>query len=52
MNINKHAKLQNDYDFMKEMYVSQKKTPKQIAELLNISKRLVDIKIKEHGLIV
>jgi hypothetical protein len=50
--IDKTKKLQNDYDFMYDAYVVKKLQPKQIAAMLNISTKLVDLKIREHGLFV
>lgn len=45
-------KLHNDYDFMHDAYVVKKMKPKQIAAMLNVSVKLIDIKIREHGLFV
>jgi hypothetical protein len=50
--VDKTTKLQNDYDFMYDAYVVKKMRPKDIANMLNISEKLVDIKIREHGLFV
>ena len=45
-------KLHNNYDWMHNAYVVEKKTSKQIANELHISVKLVDLKIREHGLFV
>lgn len=45
-------KPHNDYDWMYDAYIVKKMSPKQIATLLNISVKLVDIKIREHGLYI
>jgi hypothetical protein len=50
--IDKTTKLQNDYDFMYDAYVVKQMKPREIAALLNISIKLVDLKIREHGLFV
>lgn len=50
--IEKNLKLHNDYDWMYEAYIVKKMSAKEIATLLNISVKLVDMKIREHGLFV
>jgi hypothetical protein len=48
--INKDLKLQNNYDAMYDLVVTKKLSNKEISNILYISQKLVDIKIKEHGL--
>jgi hypothetical protein len=48
--IDKTTKPHNDYDFMRDLFVTKKLSISEISSLLRISKRLVEIKIKEHGL--
>lgn len=50
MEFNKLEKPQNDYETMRKLVVDQNLSVKQIANVLHISKKLVEIKIKEHGL--
>jgi hypothetical protein len=49
--INKDLKLQNDYDAMYDLVVTKKLSNQEISNLLYISKKLVAIKIKEHGIV-
>ena len=48
--INKDLKLQNNYDAMYDLVVTKKLSNKEISNILYISQKLVEIKIKEHGL--
>lgn len=50
--IDKTAKLQNNYDFMHDAYIVKQMKPREIAALLNVSVKLIDLKIREHGLFV
>lgn len=47
----KDAKLHNSLDWMTNAYLVQGKEVGEIANELNISSKLVLIKLKEHGLI-
>jgi hypothetical protein len=47
----KDAKLHNNLDWMKNAYLVQGKEVGEISNELNISVKLVLIKLKEHGLI-
>jgi hypothetical protein len=47
----KDAKLHNSLDWMTNAYLVQGKEVGEIANELNISTKLVMIKLKEHGLI-
>jgi hypothetical protein len=47
----KDLKLHNDYQTMYDLVVTKMLSNKDISKLLYISQRLVDIKIKEHGII-
>lgn len=49
--IDKSAKLQNSYDAMYDLAINKKMSDQEISNLLYISKKLVAIKIKEHGII-
>lgn len=49
-NIDKDSKPQNDPAVMKKLVQDQNLSSREIASLLHISKKLVDIKLKEHGL--
>ena len=51
-NQNTLEKPHNDYNWMHQAYVVDKKTPKEISKELNISVKLVDLKIRQHGLFV
>jgi hypothetical protein len=44
-------KPHNDYNFMYDAVVTKMLSNKDIANQLHISKRLVAIKIKEHGIV-
>ena len=49
--INKSTKPHNNFDFMRDLVVTKMLSNKEISNLLYISKKLVAIKIKEHGLV-
>jgi hypothetical protein len=46
----KDAKLHNNYDWMHNAFVVEKKEVSEISRELHISPKLVIIKLKEHGL--
>lgn len=48
--IDRSAKPQNSYEIMQKLYVQDKMSIKEIASLLHISKKLVDIKLAEFNL--
>lgn len=48
--IDKTTKPHNNYDTMYDLVVTKKLSNKEIASMLYISQKLVDIKIKEHGI--
>jgi hypothetical protein len=50
--IDRETKPHNNYDVMHDLYVVKKMKAKEIADLLHISTKLVDLKIREHGLFV
>ncbi len=50
MMTDKDAKLHNSLDWMTNAYLVQGKEAGEIANELNISTKLVLIKLKEHGL--
>jgi hypothetical protein len=45
------TKPHNSYDAMYDLVVTKMLSNKEIADLLHISQKLVEIKIKEHGLV-
>lgn len=50
MQIDKSTKPHNDFEFMRDLIVTKSLSNKEISNLLYISKKLVDIKIREHGI--
>ena len=49
--IDRTTKPHNDYDFMYDLVVTKMLSNSEIANQLHISQKLVEIKIKEHGII-
>jgi hypothetical protein len=50
MQIDKSTKPHNDFEFMRDLIVTKSLSNKEISNLLYISKKLVAIKMKEHGI--
>jgi hypothetical protein len=50
MQIDKTTKPHNNFEFMRDLAVAKSLSNKEISNLLYISKKLVAIKMKEHGI--
>jgi hypothetical protein len=50
MQNDKSTKPHNDFEFMRDLIVTKMLSNKEISNLLYISKKLVAIKMKEHGI--
>jgi hypothetical protein len=42
----------DDYDLMYDLFVIKKLSNKEIADMLDASIKVIDLKIREHGLFV
>lgn len=51
MDLDLKTKPHNNYDVMYDLIVTKKLSNKEIANMLHISRKLVDHKIKEHKII-